>query len=87
MIRSAEPTWVTNWVTIRHPRTSCEEPIHDSCAGLNHRSQLVPVDQFGDRGPTVSDQPRNLLEIAKLCPAPGGGVEVRPVVDPTTNPF
>ena len=27
------------------------------------------------------------LEIAKLCPAPGGGVEVRPVVDPTTNPF
>ena len=27
------------------------------------------------------------LEIAKLCPAPGGGVEVRPVVDPTTSPF
>jgi hypothetical protein len=27
------------------------------------------------------------LEMAKLCPAPGGGVEVRPVVDPTTNPF
>jgi hypothetical protein len=27
------------------------------------------------------------LEIAKLCPAPGGGVEVRPVVDATTNPF
>lgn len=29
------------------------------------------------------------VEIAKLCPAPapGGGVEVRPVVDPTTNPF
>jgi hypothetical protein len=30
------------------------------------------------------------IEIAKLCPAPapGGGVEVRPVVDPTnTNPF
>jgi hypothetical protein len=27
------------------------------------------------------------LEIAKLCPAGGGGVEVRPVVDPTTNPF
>lgn len=30
------------------------------------------------------------LEIAKLCPvpAPGGGVEVRPIVDPTTvNPF
>lgn len=28
------------------------------------------------------------VEIAALCPAPGGGVEVRPVVDPTTaNPF
>lgn len=29
------------------------------------------------------------MEIARLCPAPapGGGVEVRPVVDPTTNPF
>lgn len=27
------------------------------------------------------------VEIGKLCPAPGGGVEVRPVVDPTTNPF
>lgn len=29
------------------------------------------------------------VEIAKLCPAPapGGGVEVRPVVDPTSNPF
>ena len=27
------------------------------------------------------------VEIAKLCPAPGGGVEVRPVGDATTNPF
>ncbi len=27
------------------------------------------------------------VEIAKLCPAPFGGVEVRPVVDPSTNPF
>lgn len=28
------------------------------------------------------------LEMAKLCPAPFGGVEVRPVVDPTAaNPF
>jgi hypothetical protein len=27
------------------------------------------------------------IELAKLCPAPGGGVEVRPVVDPATNPF
>ena len=27
------------------------------------------------------------VEIAKLCPAPGGGVEVRPQVDPSTNPF
>ncbi len=27
------------------------------------------------------------VEIAKLCPAGGGGVEVRPVVDPTTSPF
>ena len=27
------------------------------------------------------------VEIAKACPAPGGGVEVRPIVDPTTNPF
>ncbi len=29
------------------------------------------------------------IAIAKVCPvpAPGGGVEVRPVVDPTTNPF
>jgi hypothetical protein len=27
------------------------------------------------------------VAIGKLCPAPGGGVEVRPVVDPTTNPF
>ena len=27
------------------------------------------------------------LEIAKLCPAGGGGVEVRPVVDPSTSPF
>jgi hypothetical protein len=27
------------------------------------------------------------VEIAKLCPAPGGGVEVRPVVDATTNPY
>lgn len=27
------------------------------------------------------------IEIAKLCPAPGGGVEVRLIVDPTSNPF
>lgn len=27
------------------------------------------------------------IEIAKLCPAPSGGVEVRPVVDPTANPY
>ena len=27
------------------------------------------------------------VEIAKLCPAPFGGVEVRPLEDPTTNPF
>lgn len=27
------------------------------------------------------------IEIAKLCPAPGGGVEVRLVVDPASNPF
>ena len=27
------------------------------------------------------------VEIAKQCPAPFGGVEVRPLVDPTTNPF
>lgn len=28
------------------------------------------------------------LEIGKLCPATGGGVEVRPIVDPTVNnPF
>lgn len=27
------------------------------------------------------------VEIAKLCPAPGGSVEVRLVVDPSTNPF
>ena len=27
------------------------------------------------------------VEIAKLCPAPGGGVEVRLVVNPATNPF
>jgi hypothetical protein len=27
------------------------------------------------------------IEIAKLCPAPFGGVEVRPTVDPATNPF
>ena len=27
------------------------------------------------------------VELGKLCPAPGGGVEVRPLVDPTTNPF
>ena len=27
------------------------------------------------------------VEIAKLCPAPGGGVEVRQIVDPSTNPF
>ena len=27
------------------------------------------------------------VEIAKLCPAPFGGVEVRPLVDPPTNPF
>lgn len=27
------------------------------------------------------------IEMAKLCPAPGGGVEVRPVVDPTSNPY
>lgn len=27
------------------------------------------------------------IELGKLCPAPGGGVEVRPVIDPTTNPF
>ena len=31
----------------------------------------------------------HVVEIAKWgpAPAPGGGVEVRPVVDPTTNPF
>ncbi|MXS76307.1 MULTISPECIES: YciI family protein [unclassified Microbacterium] len=27
------------------------------------------------------------VEIGKLCPAPGGGVEVRPIVDPASNPF
>jgi hypothetical protein len=27
------------------------------------------------------------LEIAARCPAPGGGVEVRLVVDPSSNPF
>jgi hypothetical protein len=27
------------------------------------------------------------VEMAKMCPAPFGGVEVRPVVDPTTNPY
>lgn len=27
------------------------------------------------------------VEIAKLCPAPGGGVEVRALVDPSTSPF
>jgi hypothetical protein len=27
------------------------------------------------------------VEIAKLCPAPFGGVEVRPIVDPSTSPF
>jgi hypothetical protein len=27
------------------------------------------------------------VEMAKLCPAPFGGVEVRPLVDPSTNPF
>ena len=27
------------------------------------------------------------VEIGKLCPANGGGVEVRPIVDPSTNPF
>ncbi len=27
------------------------------------------------------------VAIARLCPAPGGGVEVRAVVDPSTNPF
>ncbi|TDN91601.1 YciI family protein [Microbacterium sp. BK668] len=27
------------------------------------------------------------IEIAKLCPATGGGVEVRPLIDPATNPF
>ncbi|GAA0299600.1 YciI family protein [Kineococcus aurantiacus] len=26
------------------------------------------------------------VEIARLCPAPGGGVEVRPVMDPTAGP-
>jgi hypothetical protein len=27
------------------------------------------------------------VEISKLAPAPFGGVEVRPLVDPSTNPF
>ena len=27
------------------------------------------------------------VEIAKLCPALSGGVEVRPIVDPSTSPF
>ncbi|MBG6058276.1 hypothetical protein RCH16_002705 [Cryobacterium sp. MP_M5] len=27
------------------------------------------------------------IELAKLCPATGGGVEVRPIVDPSTSPF
>lgn len=27
------------------------------------------------------------VELAKLCPASGGGVEVRPLVDTATNPF
>ena len=27
------------------------------------------------------------VEIAKLCPAPSGGVEVRPIVEPSTSPF
>jgi hypothetical protein len=27
------------------------------------------------------------VDIGKLCPAHGGGVEVRPIVDPSTNPF
>lgn len=31
--------------------------------------------------------PAHATEIARLCPAPGGGVEVRLIVDPSTNPF
>ena len=30
--------------------------------GLNHRPQLVPVHQFGDRSAAVSDQLRDLLQ-------------------------
>ena len=39
-----------------------EEPIHDYCPGLHYRSQLVAVDQLGDRSAAVADQLRYLLE-------------------------
>jgi hypothetical protein len=39
-----------------------EQLVHDDRTGLNHRPQLVPVHQFGDRCAAVSDQLRDLLE-------------------------
>jgi hypothetical protein len=39
-----------------------EQLVHDDRTGLNHRPQLVPVHQFGDRCAAVSDQLRDLLQ-------------------------
>ena len=39
-----------------------EQPVHDRRARLQHRPQLVPVDQFSNRRAAVTNQLRNLLD-------------------------
>jgi hypothetical protein len=73
----------------------------DCSSGPSPRESATSVRTTGRRRPFVEAKEAlggyyvieasdldHAVEIAKLCPAPGGGVEVRPVVDPTAaNPF
>ncbi|TQK17616.1 hypothetical protein FBY40_0093 [Microbacterium sp. SLBN-154] len=61
--------------TIKDGGTRAEGPIIETGQSLNGYYVIEARDLV------------HALAIAKLCPAPGGGVEVRAVVDPSTNPF
>jgi hypothetical protein len=41
---------------------SPEELVHHRCSGLNHRLQLMPVDEFGHSRSAVTNKPRDLLD-------------------------
>jgi hypothetical protein len=39
-----------------------EEPIHDRHATLNDRTNLMPVDEFGDAGAAVTHEPGHVFD-------------------------